>query len=265
MNKASQQAYPYIVGFIRQHVASSMSSDDVEWDKAQLNVRLAEWSGMDVDELHHYLSRDYTCQQLQFAVDMMNASDHQSHADYVQLKALSIAEFKAQSSDLRIQFGVVETEFGKVLLGFTEAGICHITFHDDCDDPETFLRKRWPVAGFDVNEAMAQQYATQLFGSTAVKQEIPAWTYGTDFQIKVWRTLMRLPSGGLINYQQLATLSGAPRAARAVGSAMAKNHLSWLIPCHRVLRQSGDFGHYGGGPERKMAMVAYEAAGLTNR
>ncbi len=261
MNNLSWQAYPHIVRFIRRYISDSKLSDrglltEPELDVAESGVLLRHWlNGVDVGQALRYLQQDYTRQQLQSAMQVMaSAKTHR-----VRLKTFSTDEFRRRAARLMIQYGVVETPFGEALLGFTEDGICHVSFYDGRDAPEAILSQQWRVAGFVQNPIQADRYLRQMFDTADMAYALSAWTYGTDFQTTVWRTLMQLPSGGLISYQQLAEQVGAPGAARAVGTAMAKNHLVWLMPCHRVLRQSGEFGHFGGGTERKMAMVLYEA------
>lgn len=262
------QAYPRIIRFIQQHMPPTKSMrenpmPDDDFDEAHMHGLLAQWAaGATPEQIKHYLSRAYTRQQLQSAVQAINAPEHPGNAAYVQLKTCSTSEFQRQSAQFNMHYGMVDTPFGNALIGFTQDGICHLSFHDVSDAPETHLRQRWPTGKLSRDSANAQSYVEQIFQSSGAPKPIPAWTYGTDFQIRVWRALMQLPSGGLMTYQQLAAQAGAPGAARAAGSAMANNRLAWLIPCHRVLRQSGDFGQYGGGTERKMAMVAYEAARL---
>lgn len=265
MHQTNQQAYADIVRFLQAYRDNPGASDDVllrttELRASQLNQALDSWSvGLDMQQLKHYLGRQYIRQQFAAGLDAMYTSNPAGNARSVKLQVLTRAEYWQQADGMCLRYGIVDTPFGNALLGFTERGLCHLTLHDACDDPEAVLRPRWAVDQFASDQAAAASYAQRLFGGQQPAGNMPAWIYGSDFQLRVWQALMQLPSGKLLNYQQLAALVDAPRAARAVGTAMAKNRLSWLIPCHRVLRQSGEFGEYGGGAERKMAMVAYEA------
>lgn len=266
MHQVEQPFYPHVIRFIRACQNKPHASDDELCLKLGLsldefNVLLARWAGdMDVTQLRYFLTRQYTRQQFALGEDAMRSSNPPGNGAMLNFTAYSSLEFWQKAHDLCLKYGVVDTIFGQVLLGFTAEGLCHLTFHDVCDDPMAILYPRWAVGRYVRDQVAAESFAERIFNFDAGTEKIPAWTYGSDFQLKVWQTLLQLPSGCLVNYQQLAAQAGSPRAARAAGSAMANNHLSWLIPCHRVLRQNGDFGEYGGGVERKMALVAYEAS-----
>lgn len=136
---------------------------------------------------------------------------------------------------------------------------------DDGYEPERCVantRKmisQWPAAQRERDDAQAQQWLDQVFAATPQRGSLHLVLRGTNFQIKVWEALLKVEPSRMVSYTQLAQLVGTPRAQRAVGSALAANTIGYLIPCHRVIRESGDFGRYRWGSERKTAMLAREA------
>jgi AraC family transcriptional regulator of adaptative response/methylated-DNA-[protein]-cysteine methyltransferase len=123
---------------------------------------------------------------------------------------------------------------------------------------EQALLAEWPKADFRRDTAAARRLAATVLGALTEPRPLSLLLRGTNFQIKVWEALLQIPSGLAVSYGDLAEHAGLPRARRAVGSALAHNHLAVLIPCHRVIRESGEFGQYRWGTERKMALLAWE-------
>ena len=158
---------------------------------------------------------------------------------------------------MTISWGFGDTPFGRCLLGLSPQGICHLSFSDSpCD-----LQREWPGAGLRRDDRAAAELAARIFRRHAPPFPLPplrGLVCGTPFQLKVWQLLLHVQHGTLVSYGQLAAASGQPRAARAVGTAVGRNPLAWLIPCHRVIRESGEIGNYHWGRERKQAMLAWE-------
>jgi AraC family transcriptional regulator of adaptative response/methylated-DNA-[protein]-cysteine methyltransferase len=168
-----------------------------------------------------------------------------------------------------IRCGFGKTPFGRALIAFTSRGICHLSFVEPPypGSAAAVLQARWPDATLEPDPAGSSALLERIFARspTSTDAGLSLWVSGTNFQIQVWRALLQIPHAGLLSYRQLAELLGRPRAARTVGSAIAANRVAYLIPCHRVLRASGDFGVYHWGGERKMAMCAWEAAATNGR
>lgn len=155
-----------------------------------------------------------------------------------------------------LEYGITASPYGEALWGFTAAGLCHLSLHNKCTDPIKELQKRWPGQDYQVNQTQAEALHAAVQQPTT--QPIPVWLTGTTFQIQVWQGLLHIRTGETISYQQLAARIGKPKAVRAVGSALGKNPIAWLIPCHRVVRQTGDIGQYHWGSARKAAMIQAE-------
>jgi AraC family transcriptional regulator of adaptative response/methylated-DNA-[protein]-cysteine methyltransferase len=183
----------------------------------------------------------------------------------VSLESVTPGELKRGGSGLRIVFGIAATPFGECLVGESGRGICHLAFVDGegADAALDEFHTAWPEASLMRSDRAAADLASRIFErpvSNNARPTLRALVKGTAFQVQVWRALLRVPPGCLVTYGQLATAIGAPGAARAVGSAVGHNTLAYLIPCHRVIRETGIIGDYRWGRVRKRAMVAWETS-----
>ena len=167
------------------------------------------------------------------------------HDHFVALEAVTPGEYKSRGTGLEIRYGVHDSPFGDVFLATTDRGICGLRFLDD--DPGealSWLSGLWPGAGLSEDQRGTRSIARQIFESDAPAEPIPVLVKGTNFQVAVWKALLRIPPGQLVAYEDVAHAIGRPSASRAVGSAVGANRISYLIPCHRVIRRSGALGGY---------------------
>ncbi|MBI5041928.1 MAG: methylated-DNA--[protein]-cysteine S-methyltransferase [Gammaproteobacteria bacterium] len=183
----------------------------------------------------------------------------------VNLEAASPGEVKSGGAGWTISAGFADTPFGRCLVGESPRGICHLTFVDSEDGAAEWimLQAHWPQARLHRDDTRAVQLTARIFErSTETHSQPPlrALVRGTAFQVQVWRALLQVQPGTLISYGHLATALGKPSAARAVGTAVAQNPLAYLVPCHRVIRETGVVGDYHWGPVRKRAILAWESA-----
>lgn len=187
------------------------------------------------------------------------------HDLFVTLEAMSPGEYREGGAGLGIRYGVHDSPFGSALLATTARGLCGIRFVDGIRDGAAWLRREWPAADLQQDAAATAPLAEAIFHPLASRpgQPLALVVKGTNFQIRVWRALLELPLGSLTTYGQIATRIGAPGSARAVGGAVGANPIAWLIPCHRVIRESGLLGGYRWGPDRKAAMLGWEAARIS--
>ncbi|MDH5535937.1 MAG: methylated-DNA--[protein]-cysteine S-methyltransferase [Betaproteobacteria bacterium] len=183
------------------------------------------------------------------------------HDLFVTLEALSPGEFKSGGAGLRIAFGMHASPFGDCVVGTTRRGICALQFIDRSADAAAALRRDWPDAELVRDDAAIATLARRIFEPLAARhlQPLALVVRGTNFQLKVWRALIALPLGALTSYGGIAQAIGQSNAARAVGAAIGANPVAWLIPCHRVIRESGALAGYRWGTERKAAMLGWEA------
>ena len=182
------------------------------------------------------------------------------HELFVTYEAMTPGDYKRDGDGVGIVYGVHPSPFGPCFIGETERGVCALGFADDAASLAPFedFKQRWCNADFREDHHQTAGTAARIFG--AAGGELALDLRGTNFQLKVWEALLRIPSGAVVSYDALAGALDKPGAARAVGSAVAANPVSYLIPCHRVIRKSGRFHNYYWGPERKRAMLAWEAA-----
>jgi len=200
---------------------------------------------------------------LEAALDVGLSGPGRLHDLLVTLEAASPGEFKNGGHGLSIEWGFAASPFGWCSLGWNARGICHLAFHET---EENFveppgLREDWPNAKFRRNDRQACRRAKTIFSfGTQSTASLKAFVRATPFQLKVWRALLRVPEGCVASYRSIARGIGDPRAARAVGAACGSNPIAYLIPCHRVIRETGVVQGYRWGDDRKRALLAWEAA-----
>jgi AraC family transcriptional regulator, regulatory protein of adaptative response / methylated-DNA-[protein]-cysteine methyltransferase len=187
----------------------------------------------------------------------------------VSLEAASPGELKSGGEGWPISVGYADTPFGRCLLGKSPRGLCHLSFLETGEEERALaaLREDWPRARWHRDDALASRWAGKIFERPARSHSRPvlrAFVRGTPFQVRVWRALLEIEPGTVVSYGSLAAALNKPAAARAVGSAVGRNPLAFLIPCHRVIRETGVLGHYRWGEVRKCAMVAWESSLRSN-
>jgi len=197
----------------------------------------------------------------------------------VNLEAASPGELKSGGAGWTVSFGFAESPFGKCLLAKSPRGICRLSFVENEKPALTALQNDWPQAKLRCDDSAVARLAAKIFVGRAIDQSagtdqpspgsfgtartgapLRAFVRGTPFQVRVWRALLAVPPGSLTSYGRLAAAIGQPSAARAVGAAVGQNPLAYLIPCHRVIRETGVIGNYHWGPIRKRAMIGWESS-----
>lgn len=194
-------------------------------------------------------------------VGLSSASRLYDH--FVTLEAVTPGEYKAGGAGMTIEFAMHDTPFGAAFIAVTPRGICKLAFLTNAGiEPEIrALAKQWPQARLLNTDKHTSAVAARAFGSTAqADRPLSLLVRGTNFQVSVWKALLSIPPGAVTSYTQVAAAVGRPGAARAVGSAVGANPVAWLIPCHRVIQQSGKLGGYRWGECRKHAIHAWERA-----
>jgi len=235
------------------------------------------WAGISPKQFCQYLTLHQSRERLldnktllQTSIENGQSSTARLHDCFVSIVAMSPAEYRDGGSGLSIEFGTGDTPFGRALIASTRRGICLLEFIDhesEARDDESahvqnLLKTAWPAATFIENTDKAQAHLESVFGSTRVRPQdgIILHTRGTNFQIRVWEALLQLPLGFSVNYETLAAYLDIDSGARAVASAVAKNPVGYLIPCHRVIRKTGIIGQYRWGSTRKHAILGWESA-----
>lgn len=181
----------------------------------------------------------------------------------VNLEAASPGELKPGGAGWTIAFGFADSPFGQCLIAESPRGVCHLAFVGNEKLALAEFQNEWPRAAFEQSDATAARLAAKIFtrpGDSRLPPPLRAFVRGTPFQVRVWRALLQVPAGRLVSYGRLAGAIGQPAASRAVGAAVGQNPLAYLIPCHRVIRETGVTGNYHWGQTRKRAMIAWEGA-----
>jgi AraC family transcriptional regulator of adaptative response/methylated-DNA-[protein]-cysteine methyltransferase len=234
------------------------------------------WAGLSPKRFLQYLSLDYARRALDESPNVLQAADAAGlsgpgrlHDLFVSLEAVTPGEFKRKGEGLKIVYGFHPTPFGDCALAVTPRGISDLIFVSGRrrEAARQEIQARWPNAALEENSARTRPYAATIFGAANHHglQKLPLLVKSTNFQIKVWEALLRIPPGAVATYEDVAAQAGRPGAARATGQAIGSNPIAFLIPCHRVIRKIGVPGGYRWGTTRKRAMLAWEAARHTSQ
>jgi AraC family transcriptional regulator of adaptative response/methylated-DNA-[protein]-cysteine methyltransferase len=230
------------------------------------------WAGVSPKNFSRYLSLDHAraalrdggASLLDAALDAGLSGPGRLHDLFVRVEGMTPGEYARGGAGLTIRYGFADSLFGRLLVASTSRGICHMAFMDAGDeggDGLARLRLLFPAAQIDKGDAACHDDAVAaLAGDWSGPEPIRLHLRGTPFQMKVWEALLRIPGGALASYGDVAAAIGRPSAARAVATAIAANPVAVLIPCHRVIRQSGHIGGYAWGMARKHALIGREAA-----
>lgn len=228
-----------------------------------------EWAGITPKHFLQYLNVEYAKYILQkthaslldTAYEVGLSGTGRLHDLFVNIEGMTPGEYKNGGENLSINYSFAESPFGEIFVASTSKGICCMEFADNHEIAFNSLLQKFPNAKFSQIVDKIQQNALFIFTQDWSKlKEIKLHLKGTDFQLKVWDALLKIPMGGLTTYGDIATEINNPKACRAVGTAVGENPVAFLIPCHRVIRSSGALGNYHWGEIRKTAIIGWEAA-----
>jgi AraC family transcriptional regulator of adaptative response/methylated-DNA-[protein]-cysteine methyltransferase len=229
----------------------------------------SRWVGVSPKRYQQYLRLDHAKTMLAENFTTLATADAvglsgsgRLHDLFLKWEAMSPGDYAKGGTDLYIFWGWFESPFGPSIVMGTDKGICGLGFADEmgADAAMHDLLRRWPNARFAENPARLKPWVDTAFGVTPTDDKAPLYLIGAPFQLKVWEALLSIPSGHVTSYSDIAQSIGTPRAVRAVGTAVGRNPVSWLIPCHRALRKSGALGGYHWGLPVKRALLAWESA-----
>lgn len=242
----------------------------VHMSPAHFQRMFQEWAGISPKNFLQYLNVEYAKRILKqthaslfdTACEVGLSGTGRLHDLFVNIEGMTPGEYKNGGQALRINYSFAETPFGWVMVASTDKGICHLAFVDEGEEEALgSLKQLFPNAAYTQCPDRKQEDALSVFNRDWSKpDEIKLHLKGTSFQLKVWETLLEIPAGGLTTYADLATKSGHEGACRAVGTAIGRNPVAFLIPCHRVIKATGDIGNYHWGEVRKEAIIGWEAA-----
>lgn len=262
------------IGFITQRVDSQPTLEEVaahvHLSPFHFQRLFSRWAGvtpkrflqvLTVERAKQLLRNQHSLLDVSGALGLSSGSRLYDH--FVRLEAATPGEYKGGGNEMNIDYAVHDTPFGKAFIAMTGRGICAFAFLDgeDIDTHLSAIRSDWPLAVLRNTDKRTLATVTRMF-SAPLRSDRPLSLHvsGTNFQVSVWKALLQIPPATVTTYSQVASAIGRPGAARAVGRAVGANPIAFLIPCHRVIRQTGELGGYRWGPTRKHAIHAWEAA-----
>ena len=241
-------------------------ADQMGMSPAHFQRLFSQWVGVSPKRYQQYLTLGHAKSllaerftTLETAHEAGLSGTGRLHDLFLRWEAMSPGDYAAGGKGLTINWGWFESAFGPALVMGTDRGICGMAFAADAGKDQTMqdMRGRWPAATFVEEPDKLGPWAK---AALAMSGETTLHMIGAPLQLKVWEALLKIPSGHVTTYGEIAQSIGSPKAVRAVGTAVGRNPVSWLIPCHRALRKSGALGGYHWGLPVKRAMLAWESA-----
>lgn len=230
------------------------------------------WAGISPKRFLQFLSVEFLKGKLQESKNLTEAAEAAGLSSqsrvydlFTTLEGVTPQEYKLHGAGMRIEYGFHDTCFGHCLIGVTERGVCWLTFIPTDGDSMIELNKMkayWHNSYFHQNQDVTQSFVTRIFNreQLGTQQKLNVFVKGTNFQVKVWEALLKIPTGHVATYKDVALSVQSPLAQQAVGSAVGANHIAYLIPCHRVIRKDGILGEYRWSAIRKKSIIGWEMA-----
>ena len=277
MNAEPNQSYHFhvmrraidLIDAAEEPLALNDLAADMQMSPAHFQRLFTQWVGVSPKRYQQYLALGHAKELLsqQFttlgtAHELGLSGSGRLHDLFLRWEAMSPGEFARKGEGLKIYWGWFESPFGLSLVMGTEKGICGIGYASEMGEEAAMedLVSRWPKAAFVEDPMMLRPWVLNAYGAGDGAEKTPLYMIGAPFQIKVWEALLQIPSGQVTTYSEIADSIGNSKAVRAVGTAVGRNPVSYLIPCHRALRKSGGLGGYHWGLPVKRAILAWESA-----
>jgi len=266
-----EKAILYLEGNFRGHPSLGDVAREVGLSEYHFHRLFTRWAGISPKRFLQFLTAEYARGLLRESPSVLEAAygsglsgPGRLHDLIVNVYAVTPGELKGEGAGLTIRYGVHPSPFGDCFVAITGKGICALSFLPGRSAEEALeeLRSRWRRARLVEDPKGTKPVTDRVFDPSRREGASPlnVIVKGTNFQVKVWEALVRIPPGRAASYEAIAARIDAPDAVRAVGNAVARNPVAFLIPCHRVIRKTGVFGGYRWGPARKKAILAWEAA-----
>jgi AraC family transcriptional regulator, regulatory protein of adaptative response / methylated-DNA-[protein]-cysteine methyltransferase len=265
-----RRAIGHIRGHWREQPEIEAIAEAAGVTPTELHHLFRRWAGLTPKAFLQALTLDGARQLLRDSASVLDATYEvglsgpgRLHDLFVTHEAMSPGEWKSGGEGLTVFFGFHPSPFGSALVMATERGLAGLAFADPGEEAAALadMKARWPRATYVENSARTAAIARRIFDSSQWQQNKPLRVVliGTDWEVRVWETLLQIPMGRLTTYSDIASKIHKPAAARAVGAAVGKNPVSFVVPCHRVVGKSGDLTGYHWGITRKRAMLGWEA------
>nr|WP_293833022.1 methylated-DNA--[protein]-cysteine S-methyltransferase [uncultured Arsenicibacter sp.] len=262
-----EKAISYLQTHFREQPDLDQIAEQAHLSAFHFQRLFTEWAGVSPKKFVQFLSVNYAKELLlnqrlsvsETAYETGLSGTSRLHDLFVSIEAMTPAEYRDGGQALRIRYQFADTLFGRVVVASTDKGVCTLQFIDDDQAGMVLLRQLWPNATLVAEtDAMQEQALLRLTENLQQPAPLALHLKGTPFQLKVWEALLQIPEGKVAVYGDIAHLATAPAAVRAVGTAIGDNPVAYLIPCHRVLRKSGELGGYHWGTTRKLSMLFRE-------
>jgi AraC family transcriptional regulator of adaptative response/methylated-DNA-[protein]-cysteine methyltransferase len=268
-----RRALVYITKHWREQPELDLVADHVGISTSHLNAVFRRWAGLSPKAFLQAITLDHARALLRQSASVLDTSlevglsgPGRLHDLFVTHEGMSPGEWKSRGRGLLLRYGYHPSPFGEALVVATDRGLAGVGFVDDGDRAGALadMTRRWPQAHFIEDDAATGALALRAFSPAQWRADEPLRVVliGTDFEIRVWQTLLRIPLGSATTYSDIAASIGKPTASRAVGAAVGRNPVSFVVPCHRVLGRSGALTGYHWGITRKQAMLGWEAGRL---
>lgn len=272
-NQIDYERIAKAIAYIRSNFKLQPSLDEVaesiHLSPSHFQKMFSDWAGTSPKKFLQFLSLEHAKNLLKeekaslfdTSYETGLSSTSRLHDLFVNIEGMSPAEYKNGGKSLTIHYSFSASPFGKIITASTEKGICYMAFENDTHKALGDLKHKFPNASFFENQDEFQKNALSIFRKDWTELDtIKLHLKGTDFQLKVWESLLTIPMGKLSTYGSLAEKIGHPKASRAVGTAIGSNPVAFLIPCHRVIQSSGKIGGYMWGTERKQLIIGWESS-----
>jgi AraC family transcriptional regulator of adaptative response/methylated-DNA-[protein]-cysteine methyltransferase len=262
-----EQAIQFIEQNFQRQPSLKEIAENVNLSEFHFDRMFTKWAGTSPQRFMRFLTKEYAKNVLTETKDLLDttvmmglSSSSRLHDLFVTYEAMTPAEYKRKGEGLSIIYGTHETPFGWAFIATTARGILELTFlsENQSIDELVRLKNEFPKADFVENQDATIGYINQIFTESTDSKSLNLLLRGTNFQIKVWEALLKIPSGKLACYEDIAQLIDKPTAQRAVGTAIGANHIAYLIPCHRVIQKVGTTGNYRWGEYRKKVILGWE-------
>ncbi|MDO3426923.1 methylated-DNA--[protein]-cysteine S-methyltransferase [Chryseobacterium sp. APV1] len=263
------KAIDYIRSNFKLQPSLEEVAEKIHLSPAHFQKMFSDWAGTSPKKFLQFISLEHAKSLLKeekaslfdTAYETGLSSTSRLHDLFVKIEGMSPAEYKNGGKSLNINYSFSESPFGKVIAASTEKGICYMAFETDQHKALGDLQAKFPNASFFERKDDFQNNALSIFSKDwSELNTIKLHLKGTDFQLKVWESLLTIPMGKLSTYGNLADKIGNPNASRAVGTAIGSNPVAFLIPCHRVIQSTGKIGGYMWGSERKQLIIGWESS-----
>lgn len=276
--KRIEKAIAYLVDHAGEQPSLEEVAAQVHLSPFHFQRLFCQWAGTTPKRFLQVLTLERGKQLLQQSRSVLEVShdiglsgSSRLHDHFVQLEAVTPGEFKQKGRDLQLDYGVHATPFRPLFIAMTPRGICKASFIDfsSLEQELAALQQAWPLSTLQHNHALTAPVVDRMFSlqyehhqqykHDSLQKPFSLHVSGTNFQVAVWRALLKIPSGSLVSYSGLANTLGYPKASRAVANAIGANPVAWMIPCHRVIRESGALGGYRWGIAKKQLIQTWES------